>query len=392
MTSAAKNSNSAKAANNKAKPPQANEEKPTAPAKNSAAVKPSNPAKTQQQEVAKTAAKPVSSALGSLALLVAFIALSGVGLVGWQGYQQLQLVNQQLASSVNNESLALAVNNLATQSQLANQQQQLNSQLTSLETQLADELNQHTNQLAGFSQELKALNLPQLGLRQLAEVEFLLHRAEVYSQQLKEPQAAIQLVELALASLNKISLNHKNKLIRQLENDLTQLSQHTQPSRLEIAKQLHLLAAETHQLASFAPKAASNQIQTEATENLVASPWYQQAWQEIKSLIVIQPLNEEFQLLPFSPEEEAVKQQLNALLLQAATAASLGQSELYLSCLEGAEQRLALFGTQAALAGQLLTKIAQLKEQNLNPQLPSLAASLNELTQLQASLNQPSQE
>lgn len=333
-----------------------------------------------KQEVTLPSFKQKTSKIGMLAFLLALITAGGVATLGWLGYQQLETINQQLATTANEEKIAQAVSGLAKLTDVKQGYQHQEEALNKLEEQLTE----HFTYLESLNHELAAINLPQLNLRQLTEVEFLLQRAEIYSQQLKEPLAAIQLVELALDSIKKINLSHKSKLIAQLETDLNQLTSQATYSRQSLAKELHLLAEKTQQLSSY-EATSTNKQQTEA-ENLEEDAWYNLAWQELKNLIVIKELNQELKILPFSPEEEAIKQQLNALLLQAATAANLGQEELYLSCLDAAEIRLNLF-TSSSQTKQLLEDLALLKQQDLNPQLASVNASLNELAKLQASIN-----
>lgn len=369
---------------NKSQPAANNATNKPAPKANNAASKQNTQTK---REVAAPNFKQKTSKIGVFAFLLALIAAGGVGALGWLGYQQLETINKQLANTANEEKITQAVSGLAKQTQVTAQQEHLTRQLTQLKAELNNQLTSHTANLETINEELAAINLPQLQLRQLTEIEFLLQRAEVYGQQLKDPQAAIQLVELALASVKHINLSHKSKLIAQLETDLNQLTSQINTSQQALTKQLHLLAEKAFQLTS--DSIAPSQHQPTDLETITADTqsWYQQAWQEVKNLIVIKELNQPLQILPFSPEEEAIKQQLNALLLQAATAANLGQAEVYLTCLEAAETRLNLLATNSTAAANFLAKVTQLKQQEVNPSITSLSASLNELAKLQASLN-----
>lgn len=333
--------------------------------------------------------KQKTSKIGVLAFLLALIAAGGVGALGWLGYQQLEIINQQLATSLNEEKLNLAIQEQTTQN-LA-KQAALEESLTSLNEEINQQLaSQHTN-LANLSQEVAAINLPQLNLRQLTEIEFLLERAEVYSQQLNEATTAIQLVELALASTKNLNLSHKNKLLSQLNSDLNQLSQANPSNRLAIARQLYDLAKTTSSLSSFNPanahQATSSHQKSTTEQPAEALPWYKQAWQEIQGLIVIQQLNEKIEVLPFSPQEEGLKYQINTLLLQAATAANLAEQETYNFCLAAAQKKLKAFLAFSETAENLNKQISQLQTAQLQPKLPSLKASLEELTKLQASIN-----
>lgn len=349
------------------------------------------------------------SKVGVLALLLSLLTMGGVaGLagLGWLGYLQLDRINSQLATTANEAKIDQAMRGLASKQEVALQQQQLDyqKQQTEQNQRQGQQLQQESNQIKGQVSELathlegkiaaqtsditqlnkafKDLSLPQLNLRQLTEVEFLLERAEVYLQQLNEPQAATQLVELAHSSIKKIKLSHKSKLLAQLEADLDALTSLNVNSRMKATQQLNQLALVPDKLVNFQPPVGNQPKPVVATNEA----WYLQAWQEIKNLITIKQLNEELKVLPFSQQEEALKQQISALLYQAAAAASLGKQDLYDLCLAEVQTRLKLFAS-SSVATQLAQDLSGLQGINLNPELPSLQSSLDELNKLQASIN-----
>lgn len=343
--------------------------KSEAPSKNAKDAKQQNNSSTTVKQPA-----PIKKQGGSFAIGLALVACLALIGASYYGYEQLLWVRQQLA-------LQAQQTDLVQQARLIEQQQYnqtiLQQQFESLEQQFI-QIQQPTEQL-----------------NQLSELDYLLNLAQLRLDLESNLPAAVEILRLANSKLATFKLLASTELTQQLAANLHELTEFEYLSPAHLASELQGLAAQALSLKvvslagaqglSFDTAEAESSIEETAT-------WYTSLWQEMQGLIVVRKHELPIRALPFADEEQALRYQLNNLLLQAAWASLHGEQELYNSSLNAALERLASFDANQEQVSSFHTQLEELSGRQIKQQLPSLNQSIVSLQEYKAKLSQQMQQ
>ncbi len=356
------------------------------PAAQPASNAPTEPPST---EPAPTAApKKPARWPGILALLLALLALLGVGYLYWlqlQTSQSLDNAQQQTSDAV---TAALNENK-----QLINQQLgAVNQQMSSLKSQSSAEKTNISELQERLTRSIQQVTAQQQTSRKdwlLAEVEYLLRLANQRVLMEQTPQGALQLLRSAdkiLSETDDVSIYAVRKM---LAADITALEAvpelDTEGVFLRLGalngqvEQLKIIPlTEQHKLPDIVAEVSSGTL----SDNLSAD--IQAAWAKVSSkfeqLIVIQHRDAPVEPLLSPQQNYYLQQNLHLMLEQAQLSLLQRKPRSYLSSLEKAEQWTGSYFEQSDAATQALLKaLAELKSVEVAPQMPDISGSLTAL-------------
>lgn len=160
-----------------------------------------------------------------LSILLAVMAMAGSGAVGWMGWQEIQLLRQDLSE---NTLVAGAINRLETQatqqqSKLADLQQQLDAMVTQLDR--TERRNQSViDRVEGVAEQLARAQVDTRTSYTLAEAEYVLKLADQRLLIERNPETAIVLMRTAQALLGQLEDGRLLPIREQLARDVQVLS------------------------------------------------------------------------------------------------------------------------------------------------------------------------
>lgn len=327
-----------------------------------------------------------ASSLGRLLASLGLGALLGAGVLAWLGYQKLVVLQQELA--------------LKPSSQQVEQQQQasrlLEARLTNIEQQgleasnqvklLAEQQAKFDAVQAQFNQQLQSLSQVHTLTWQLGELEYLLRRAQqrlVFEQDTAGALGWARWVSHNLHQLDKPEAATINALLQQ---EIQQVAQ-ADLDRPGLAKSLQSLANQALQLPvqtlpSLSNVASAGLTQAEQELSKSATSWYARLWQDLRGLIIVRQREMPIAALPYTAEELAQRQQLSALLLQAAWAGLLSEQALFSYSLEAATQRVRNLDLTQPVIQAFAQELEQLAQIQVAPAQADFQASLHQLQHL----------
>ena len=349
------------------------------------------------------AARSGASMLRNLLLLIILPALAALGWFVWQQQQSLAALSTAGAEAgVLRQQLQQSDSRVQTLEQQVQLQQQTLQQLqlgqqqaqASLLQQLqlaTTALNDQSLQVARLNGEVAALQArvadsgeDVLRTQLLAEAAGMLRLAELRLQLMQDTSAAETLVRGADALLTRIGDPAIAGLRARLANDLVALQAVDAVDVLALYRKLGELAAQLDVLQAVSATAVADlQLEAPAASNLPTAPdWYAQVSEFLGRYFVVTPRDEPVTPL-LTPEQHWLVRKAIALQLQQAALAALeADADLYSLALLQARAALDA-DLQGAGKAALLTQLDALLQAPLRAAVPSLAASITAVQQLQ---------
>ena len=361
--------------------------KPAVDTSSSAEQKKSAENKTKSQPEQN---KQTSSLPGKVALLLALLAVADVGYLYW-----LQLQTGQTLVS-NQQQI-----NADVEAQLQNSQQQLNGQISGLNSQInqlqskasadAANIEELQNRLTRSIQQITATQQNTRKDWIIAEAEYLLRLANQRVLMEQTPQGALKLLRSADKILKETDDVTIYAVRKALAVDIAALEAvpelDTEGQFLRISAlngqvdNLKLIPlTEQHKLPEIVADVSNESFTATWSENL------QQAWSKIadkfNQLIVIQDRDAPVEPLLSPQQNYYLKQNLHLMLEQAQLSLLQRQQGTYLNSLDKAENWISTyFEASDSTTKALLKSIAELKQVEVAPQLPDISGSLTTLKQ-----------
>ncbi|MEH6575597.1 MAG: uroporphyrinogen-III C-methyltransferase [Amphritea sp.] len=385
--SAAKSQSSAKTQSS-AKKTAAAKDKPAAKQASSQTKQSDAPAKPVKDEQPR---KP-SSWPGALALLLALIALAGVGYTYWLQMQ----TSQQLAAAQQQSSNVVATAIDASKQQLNKQLNQqigtVNQQMSALQQQ-ADTEKANINEL----QERLTRSIQQVTAQQqntskdwlLAEVEYLLRLANQRVLMEQTPQGALKLLRSADKILSETDDVTIYEIRKALAADIAALEAvpeldtegvflrlgalNSQVDRLQV-----IPLTEQHKLPEIVEEVTSDSFSESLTADIKA------AWAKVSSkfeqLIIVQHRDEPIEPLLSPQQSYYLQQNLHLMLEQAQLSLLQRKPRSYSDSLDKAKNWIGTYFEQNDSGTQALLKaLGELTTIEVAPQMPDISSSLTSL-------------
>jgi len=295
-------------------------------------------------------------------------AFAATGLVGWYGYQELIQLEQQLAERPTKQALQAPLQNLAAISDIKERQLYLQKNIENQQVHLTD-----------LQQSLAKTSEPKPRDWLLAEVEYLLRLANQRLQLEEDVDGALTLMTTAEQRLKQANVPGTLGVRSDLLEDIDELKALPRLDRVSMALSLQELADQALSLkVQHLSDAPSLNLETN-TLTTTEQTWYQNLWQEVKSLIVIRKRELPLEALPFTADELELRHQLSALLLQASWAVLRGEQLLYETSMAGAQKRLDGFDANQPATKTFNTQLQALVAQKVEQKLPETETSLDSL-------------
>ncbi|UTW05482.1 uroporphyrinogen-III C-methyltransferase (plasmid) [Amphritea atlantica] len=372
---------------------------------NSSAEKPADP-KSSETPVKKSAdktrkeppkaaeatakEKPESKAswAGRIALLLALIALVGVGYLYWLQLQAESLIqqNQQTAAAELNSTLE------KNQQQLSQQIGSLNQTLSALQSKSAQDqsnINELQDRLTRSIQQVTAAQNSNRADWLLAEVEYLLRLANQRVLMEQTPNGALQLLRSAdkiLRETDDVSIYDIRKAVAA---DIAALEAVPQLDTEGVFLRLGALSAQVDQL-QVIPLTEQHKLPElldQVNSEAFASSWssdIKAAWATLSDkaskLIVIQDRSEPVEPLLSPQQSYYLQQNLHLMLEQAQLSLLQRKPKSYLNSLTKAQQWVGTYFEQNHSNTQALLKaLKDLEQVEVAPQMPDISGSLTAL-------------
>ncbi len=344
-----------------------------------------------------------SSVLRNLLLLPIVLALATLGWFVWQQQQSLAALRDAgIEASALRQQLQQADSRAQTLEQQVQLQQQTLQQLqlgqqqaqTSLLQQLqlaTTALNDQSLQVTRLNSDVAALQArvadsgeDVLRTQLLAEAAGMLRLAELRLQLMQDATTAEALVRGADALLTRLGDPAIAGLRARLANDLVALQAVDAVDVLGLYRKLGELAAQLDLLQAVSATAVADlQLDAPAASNLPAAPdWYAQVSEFLGRYFVITPREQPVTPLLTPEQHWLVRKSIALQLQQAAVAALAGHADLYSLALTQARAALDS-DLQGAGKAALLTQLDALAQAPLRTAVPSLAATIAAVQQLQ---------
>lgn len=331
--------------------------------------KPSSPPKQK-------ATKKSGGGIAWLALLVALVALAGVGYEWWMQQQskkaedaQQARLNQsqsQLMDSVKSSTQALSQQVKGFVSNAENQQKQL----AEMQTQL-----QATNRQIG--------EVTQVSRRSwmLAEAEYLLRLANQRLLMERETGSALSLLTSADQILVTVAEPGLFDVREQLAREVADLRAVAHLDVEGVFVQLAALGEQVEALALLTPEddatepaSESSEVASQAEEN--SDGVFSSALENFSNMVIVRHRDEPLEPL-LTPEQHFYVQQNLRLMLEQAQLALLQRNPgVYTNSLKKAEDWVQEYFQLNANSQALLTTLQELQEVNVDPELPDISTSL----------------
>lgn len=330
-----------------------------------------NSAKTSPAKKRSAAKEPAKSgsALAIFALLLVIIALVAIGGIGWKGFefsQQLLTLTHKLEQS--------SEKNIALISQLAK---------TEANTELqGKQLQQNAQRLAQLPGADRSDWL-------LAEAEYLLRLANQRLDLEKDWQGAIAILDAAdlvlaetqnplISSVRQLLASERQVLSAVPAVDLTGAVARLQAVQDQISE-LEWMPRTLPEVTAVVEEVASPEVEPTAWDKFAAK-----AWAGIGTIIRIREHDKALPA-PLTPDQHYYLQQNMHLMLEQAQVALVRQQDaLYKQSIERTQAWLEEFViVKNAKTTAVAATLAELKNWNVSPEFPQISGSLNRLRQLQ---------
>lgn len=216
------------------------------------------------------------------------------------------------------------------------------------------------------------------------EIKSLIHKADLILATHGDPNTAQKLLQQAKQTAANLSLI---ELEQALTKDIATLE--TTPT-LDLENLVLKLDAISNQISnlSFIPKEAPKAIAPKPTDQMPYQTARQRLLtsvsQALKDLLIIR--TQEIQPLPTAEQATMLRINIQTKLLQAELAAMLRQNQLYQACLAQAITWISqYFILNSSATSNILKVLHELQQNNVDPKLPTLDASLTAIKSLDSS-------
>lgn len=355
----------------------AEKEKPTSKQKKVPPKEPEQPVTEQSQS------KP--SWAGRIALLLALIALAGVGYLYWLQLQAGAVMEQrqQDAATKLNSSMQ------GSQQQLTQQISALTQKLSTLEGKAAQEQGNIAELQNRLTRSIQQVTAEQKNTREdwlLAEVEYLLRLANQRVLMEQTPKGALQLLRSADKILSETDDVTIYAIRKAVAADIAALEAVPELDTEGVFLRLDALNAQVDQL-QVVPLTEQHKLPelvNEVTSDEFASTWgadMKQAWATVASkfdqLVVIQDRSEPVEPLLSPQQSYYLQQNLHLMLEQAQLSLLQHKPKSYLNSLTKAQQWVGTYFEQNHSNTQALLKaLKDLEQVQVAPQMPNISGSL----------------
>jgi uroporphyrin-3 C-methyltransferase len=341
---------------------------PDSSTNNSTANKSSTNNSSAKKAVTKESAKP-SSVLAIFALLLVIIALVAIGGIGWKGFefsQQLLTLSHQLEQSSEKNSA-------------------LNSQLTKTDAKAklqAKQLQQNAQRLAQLPGADRSDWL-------LAEAEYLLRLANQRLTLEKDWQGSVAI----LVAADKVLAETQNPLINPVRQLLAKELQTLRGvPAVDLTGAVARLQAVQDQIGEleWMPRTLSKataMVKKEVDPEIEPTAWDKFSTKALAGIEMVVRIREHDKALPapLTPDQHYYLQQNMQLMLEQAQVALVRQQDaLYKQSIERTQAWLEEFViVKNAKTEAVVETLIELKNWNVSPEFPAISGSLNRLRQLQ---------
>ncbi|WP_299197347.1 uroporphyrinogen-III C-methyltransferase [uncultured Amphritea sp.] len=354
------------------------------------------PANKTQQEPPKTKAtataapvkdqpKPKASWAGRVALLLALIALAGVGYLYWLQLQAGSLIQQSQQSAAAELNGTLEKNQQQLNQQIGTLNQKL-SALQSKSTQDQSNINELQNRLTRSIQQVTAAQKNDRADWLLAEVEYLLRLANQRVLMEQTPNGALQLLRSAdkiLSETDDVTIYDIRKAVAA---DIAALEAVPKLDTEGVFLRLGALSAQVDQL-QVIPLTEQHKLPElldQVNSEEFAASWsadIKQAWATLSDkaskLIVIQDRSEPVEPLLSPQQSYYLQQNLHLMLEQAQLSLLQRKPKSYLNSLTKAQQWVGTYFEQNHSNTQALLKaLKDLEQVEVAPEMPDISGSL----------------
>ena len=322
---------------------------------------------------------------GRIALLLAIIALLGVGYLYWLQLQAGSVMEQrqQAAATKLNSSMA------SSQQQLKQQLGALNQKLTTLQGNATKEQGNIAELQNRLTRSIQQVTAEQKNTREdwlLAEVEYLLRLANQRVLMEQTPKGALQLLRSAdkiLSETDDVTLYEIRKAVAA---DIAALEAVPELDTEGVFLRLGALNAQVDQL-QVVPLTEQHKLPelvSEVTSDEFASTFgadMKQAWatvvEKLDQLVVIQDRSEPVEPLLSPQQSYYLQQNLHLMLEQAQLSLLQHKPKSYLNSLTKAQQWVSTYFEQNHSNTQALLKaLKDLEQVQVAPQMPDISGSL----------------
>lgn len=262
-----------------------------------------------------------------------------------------------------------------TNSQLAQNNQIQIQQMLQQQQQLLDQQNQIMARLQKHGMSEQPLVL--------ANVIFLLRRAQLQLYIEQDPIGAINLLQIASASLQRLNSRELDGVQQAITTDMKMLQMIKMPNVNQLAHQFYRLSQQVSHL-SLALGQQALQKPTQAKQLQGWKKAVDNAWQSLRDVIVVERTDKSFKPLMNQQDLFSFKQYMQSLLQQTLWAALKQNNTIYHSSLKQLQHALsANVAKTNADAMQLQQELAALQLVNVQPAIPKQINALRvaEITQ-----------
>ncbi|MBR9867657.1 MAG: heme biosynthesis protein [Oceanospirillales bacterium] len=355
-------------------------------------VKQSSPkaaeAPVNEETPTKEQSKQKSDWSGRIALLLAAIALAGIGYLYWLQLQEKDLIQQ----TQQNTAVKLSDSLKKSQQQFTEQLNALSQKLSALQSKSAQDqsnINELQDRLTRSIQQVTAVQKTNRADWLLAEVEYLLRLANQRVLMEQTPNGALQLLRSAdkiLRETDDVSIYDIRKAVAA---DIAALEAVPQLDIEGVFLRLGALNAQVDQL-QVIPLTEQHKLPElldQVNSEEFASSWsadIKEAWATLSDkaskLIVIQDRSEPVEPLLSPQQSYYLQQNLHLMLEQAQLSLLQRKPQSYLSSLTKAQEWVGTYFEQNHSNTQALLKaLKDLEQIEVAPQMPDISGSLTAL-------------
>jgi len=345
----------------------------------------SSAAASKAKQASEKPAKQGATWPGKLALLLAFIAVAGVGYLYWLQLQSGEKLNASQQQA--NASVQTAISN--SQQQINQKIGAVNQQISGLKSDSEREKTSITELQDRLTKSIQQVTSQQQNTRKdwlLAEVEYLLRLANQRVLMEQTPQGALQLLRSAdkiLSETDDVTIYDVRKAVAadiaaleaipELDTEGVFLrlgALNTQVENLQV-----IPLTEQHKLPEIMDQVASDEFASSLGTDIRVA-WAKVA-EKFDQLVVVQHRDEPVEPLLSPQQSYYLQQNLHLMLEQAQLSLLQRKPRSYLTSLEKAEGWIGTYFEQKHSNTQALLKaLAQLKQIEVAPKMPDISGSL----------------
>ncbi len=212
----------------------------------------------------------------------------------------------------------------------------------------------------------------------LSETGYLIDLANLYLQTDHNIPNAIKTLSLAQQHVHDLQNPQMNALLQALASDINQLNSVSNVDPANVLLQLQQVGDSINRL-SFLP----NRFAPPATQPAPpAKHWWQKFLNSLRNLFVIQYHSSSTENILAPDQREYIQQNINFTLRQAEWAVLQEQPELYQNSLKQIQGLLSNNYMESETRNQVLAKLNNLAQINIQPKIPPLTRSMQALSEV----------